>query len=233
MYTIADEHLQVAHRIAKVLVKEQERIEAGKKGIITELGKLINYLDKKIKQNISLSKEERKSLGFFLYLEQLAEHSQTIGYSENTVIYYEAINKTFNIYLKPYAKKPLLMMQILGWSQRLMHYYRNLDISNLDDEINNLQIETTEKPTVTTPKLAKPSNDIKPIAEASSTSKSPPQTPRPIPTKLKESTQTDNSSTLKRLTPPKQIKPVENTKPEKPKASEPQKPLKRPPKPPK
>ncbi len=119
-YFIADEHLQIAHKIAKFLVQEQQRIEPGKEGISTELSKLITYLDSKIKQNLNVDKKERKPSRFFTYIEQLAEHGKTIGHSKKTTSYYESINEICNQYLRVYEKKPLVIIQILGWSQRLI-----------------------------------------------------------------------------------------------------------------
>jgi activator of HSP90 ATPase len=234
IYNISNEYLQVAHKIARALVKEQQRIEdnAGKKGIATELGKLITYLDTKIQQNINLKKEDKKPLplNFFEYLEQLAEHSKTTGYSQKTVDYYKSINETVNTCLREYAKKPRIMQQILGWSQRLMSYYL-LDTSKLDDEIDSLQIDDDDEPITfipPSPKSPKASNESEStatITKAPSNLQSPPKPKQPT----QQSTQTGNSPTLNRPTPPKPAKSVESPKLEKPKAPEPKKPWERPP----
>ncbi|WP_408104033.1 hypothetical protein [Tolypothrix campylonemoides] len=228
---MTDKYLQLAHKIAVTLIREQDNIEAGEKGIITEVGKLTTYLNYKIKQNISLKKEERKQIKFFIYLDSLSEHSQTIGHSNKTIAYYEAINETCKNYLKDYANKPVIMMQILGWSQRLMYYYRQLDLSNID--INNLQIETTDEMLGLTPKLSEINKITEPIVTQTSKTLTLPQklqVSKPIPPQVVESTQTETNNPLKRPISPKPAKPVESPKLEKPKASESSNPFKRPPK---
>jgi len=105
-YSISDKNLQLAHKIAISLVKEQRRIKLkieenkkGKenkedKGISTELSKLITYLNSKIAQ--------RMPARFFMYLTQLLEYGETIGHSKTTPLYYESINQICNEYLKDY-----------------------------------------------------------------------------------------------------------------------------------
>jgi hypothetical protein len=215
LYSITDEQLQVAHQIAKILVKEQKRIKPDEtgKGIISELSKLITYLDYKIKQNTNLSpKQKRKPTKFFVYLEKLAEHSNTIGHSGKTPDYHKTLNETCKKYLKEYVKKPQEIIQILAWTQRLMHYYKNFNISDLD---------VSEAPKF-----------VKPVVEQTSqTPKSPQklQSPKPLSPQPIKQTRTDNSHSLKHPTPPKATKPVENSpKLETPKAPEPPNPFKRP-----
>ncbi|MEH2181069.1 hypothetical protein [Nostoc sp.] len=222
-YFIADEHLQIAHKIAKFLVKEQQRIEPGKEGISTELSKLITYLDSKIKQNLNIDKKERKPSRFFTYIEQLAEHGQTIGHSKKTTSYYESINEICNQYLRVYEKKPLVIIQILGWSQRLMRYYKTVDNNDIPTES---VVRKTPK-VVETPKETKPlkTKDIKILEPPQLSKPSKPATPKLIEPKKAEDSQA--------LQPPKILdspKPIKSPKTEVSKAVEPPKPWERYPK---
>jgi hypothetical protein len=154
-YSIPDDQLQLAHKIAKTLVSEQKNIEPGREGISTELSKLITYLDSKIQQNRYLNKKQKKPSRFFTYIETLAEHGETIGHSKKTKTYYKVIHDVCNQYLSIYEKKPLIIIQILGWTQRLMRYYTK----NPDAEIPTTQ---TESIAVTNPQVIKPIQTEKP-----------------------------------------------------------------------
>ncbi|MCW5314979.1 hypothetical protein GTQ43_14520 [Nostoc sp. KVJ3] len=230
IYHIADEHLEIAHKIAKFLVKEQQRIEPGKEGIITELSKLITYLDSKIKQNINVDKKERKPSRFFQYIEQLVEHGKIIGHSNKTTSYYESINEICNQHLRLYEKKPLLIIQILGWSQRLMRYYKTVDINDVPDIS---PIVSTESVVRKTPKVAETPNVVKPLkTEDIKTLESPPlsKPSKPVPPKLIEPKKAEDSQALK---PPKisdSPQPIKHPKTESSKAVEPPKPWERYPK---
>lgn len=220
LYTIDNKYLQLSHNIALALHEKQQQIEPGKKGIITELSKLISYLDSKIEYNTNLVQEERKlkRAKFFTYLELLAEHSDILGHSNKTPLYYEAIFEICNRYIKDYQNEPSVLIQVLAWCQRLMHYYRTLD----DNEIDNLRIEIMSKKAVVPSKVIE-SNNSKAIAtETSQTSKTPqkPQENKPTPPNYKKSKQTNK--------PQKPIKPSETPKLTKPKQSQPPKPWERP-----
>ncbi|MEA5506221.1 hypothetical protein VB735_24520 [Halotia wernerae UHCC 0503] len=191
-YSIADEHLQIAHKIAHFLANEQQRIEPGKEGISTELSKLVNYLDSKIKQNLHLDKSERKPSKIFTYIERLAEYGKTIGHSNKTTIYYKSINEVCNQYLRFYEKKPLLMIQILGWSQRLMRYYKIVD---RNDEPNISPIAQTKSITVKTPQIAETPKVAKPIKTEDS------KPSKPVLPKVIKPIKTEDSKGLER--PPK------------------------------
>lgn len=229
-YFIADEHLQIAHKIAKFLDKEQKRIEPGKEGISTELSKLITYLDSKIKQNLNVDKKERKPSRFFTYIEQLAEHGKTIGHSKKTSTYYESINEICNQYLRLYEKKPLVIIQILGWSQRLMRYYKTVD--NNDDPDISLIIQT-ESVVRKTPKLAETPKETKSLKTEDVKILEPPQfskPSKPVTPKLIEPKKAEDSQALQ---PPKILdssKPIKSPKTEGSKAVEPPKPWERNPK---
>ncbi|MGF1937007.1 MAG: hypothetical protein RM347_021905 [Nostoc sp. ChiQUE02] len=229
-YFIADEHLQIAHKIAKFLVQEQQRIEPGKEGISTELSKLITYLDSKIKQNLNIDKKERKPSRFFTYIEQLAEYGKTIGHSKKTTSYYESINEICNQYLRLYEKKPLVIIQILGWSQRLMRYYKTVDNNDEPDISPVIQTELIVRKT---PKLVETPKETKPLKTEDVKISEPPQLSKPskpVTPKLIEPKKAEDSQALK---PPKTSdspKPIKSPKTEGSKAVEPPKPWERYPK---
>lgn len=213
IYTIDDKYIDIAHQIAINLNSKQQQIESGKKGIVTELGKLISYLDSKIQQDINIKEKKRKPIKFFTYLELLTEDSLIFGHSKQTPVYYEAIYEACNRYIKKYQNEPRTIMQILGWCRRLMYYYETLD----EDEIKNLQprfstSKTSNNNTSKTP--TKQSQTPKPSQKS--------QTNQPVAPNYKKPKQIDK--------PQKPVKSVENPKLKKPKQSQPPKPWERPPK---
>ncbi|MBD2298839.1 hypothetical protein [Nostoc sp. FACHB-190] len=225
MTNILDEHLQIAHKIAKFLNNEQKRIEPGKEGISTELSKLITYLDAKIKQNSYLDKKLRKPSRFFTYIEQLVEHGKTIGHSKKTTNYYESINEVCNQYLRIYEKKPLVIIQILGWSQRLMRYYKTVDDNDNLDILPTIQPESRKTlKAVETPKITKPqkTEDIKTLESPQLLKPA-----KPIPPQLIEPKKSEDSKNLQRPRTPDSPKPIKNSQPEAPKPVEPPKPWER------
>ncbi len=158
-YSLSDKYLQIAHKIADFLNRQQQSIEPNKEGISSELEKIITYLNARVKQ--------KARVNLFTYLEQLIEHGEIIGHSKKTLIehgeiighskkttqYYEIIDEICNLYLKKYESKPTLIIQILSWSKRLMGYYKKV---NPDSEIDNSLIKQTEKIAVETRKIVKP-----------------------------------------------------------------------------
>lgn len=222
MTNIPDEHLQIAHKIAKFLNQEQKRIEPGKEGISTELSKLITYLDAKIKQNSYVDKKLRKPSRFFTYIEQLVEHGQTIGHSKKTTNYYESINEVCNQYLRIYEKKPLVIIQILGWSQRLMRYYKTVDNPDILPTIQPEAGKTLKA--VETPKITKPqkTEDIKILDNPQLLKPA-----KPIPSQLIEPKKSEDSKNLHRPRIPDSPKPIKNSQTEAPKPVESPKPWER------
>ncbi len=230
IYYITDEHLEIAHKIAKFLDKEQKRIEPGKEGISTELSKLITYLDSKIKQNINVDKKERKPSRFFTYIEQLAENGNIIGHSNKTTSYYESISKICNQHLRVYDKKPLVIIQILGWSQRLMRYYKTVDYN---DEPDISPIIPTESVPRKTPKVAETPKQTKPLKTEDVKTLEPPQLSKPskpVPPKLIEPKKPEDSKTLESPKISDSPKPLKNPQTQALKPVEPPKPWERYPK---
>ncbi|EDX72838.1 hypothetical protein MC7420_3284 [Coleofasciculus chthonoplastes PCC 7420] len=99
---------QIAHAIAQSLVKADTDVN--------ELGKAIAYLRNYANQD---------GTKLFDYLKTLVRNGRQIGHSKRTSDYYQAIDNACNQYLKAYQDNPPVMLHILGWSYRLMRYYKN------------------------------------------------------------------------------------------------------------
>lgn len=115
---LAESEWQIVHIIAEILVKEQYRLEPSREGIRTELEKVIAYLRTFV---------ERPDAGakFFTYLDSLVKYGRVdVGYTQKTPDYYHSIDKACTNYLKNYQNEPQIMLQILGWTARLMYYYQ-------------------------------------------------------------------------------------------------------------
>ncbi|MFB2918436.1 MULTISPECIES: hypothetical protein [Aerosakkonema] len=100
---------QIAHGIAQTLVKEETDVN--------ELGKVMAYLR-------AYSDRENAGTKFFSYLQTLSRQGNRIGYSQKTSGYYDSIERTCTKYLQLYQNDVTAILQILGWSIRLMRYYK-------------------------------------------------------------------------------------------------------------
>ena len=65
-----------------------------------------------------------QSKNFFQYLKILAKNSDRVRHSKKTVAYYSAIETACKKHLQEYQDQPQLMLNILGWTTRLMGYYK-------------------------------------------------------------------------------------------------------------
>ncbi|MCC3413189.1 MULTISPECIES: hypothetical protein [unclassified Microcoleus] len=99
----------IAHAIAQTLVKEQTDVN--------ELGKAIAYLRASVN-------ESNAGARFFKYLKTLVSNGRQIGHSKKTSDYYQNIDEACTKYLQSEQTNPQKMLEILGWSARLMRYYR-------------------------------------------------------------------------------------------------------------
>ena len=99
----------VAHAIAQTLVKEQTDVN--------ELGKAIAYLRNAVN-------DSNAGTRFFKYLKTLVSNGRQIGHSKKTSDYYRNIDEACTRYLQSEQTNPQKMLEILGWSARLMRYYR-------------------------------------------------------------------------------------------------------------
>ena len=106
---------QVAHNIAIELVKDNTDPN--------ELGKIISYLRATI--------DKPNATGnFFTYLKTLTNNGKLIGHSKKTSDYYRSIEQVCKQYLQNQSN-PETILQILGWSARLMRYYKKTSIDEL------------------------------------------------------------------------------------------------------
>jgi nucleoid DNA-binding protein len=101
---------KIADAIAQTLVKEGTDVN--------ELGKAIAYLR-------SHTNRDNAGKKFFDYLKTLAKNGRQIGHSQRTSDYYQNIDNACSKYLKPYQDDATIMLYILGWSSRLVRYYKN------------------------------------------------------------------------------------------------------------
>lgn len=106
---LSEQGWQTAHVMAQALVKQETDVN--------ELGKAIAYL------RASVDKPE-SGPRFFKYLGTLVRHGKEIGHSGRTLDYYRSIDEVCNAYLKPEQSDPKRMLLILGWTSRLMRYYK-------------------------------------------------------------------------------------------------------------
>lgn len=106
--SLTESQWHTAHAIAQTLVKEETDVN--------ELGKAIAYLRASVNQPDAGSR-------FFKYLKTLVSNGRQIGHSGRTSDYYRSINKACSQYLHEQASAHTIL-QILGWTARLMRYYK-------------------------------------------------------------------------------------------------------------
>ncbi len=115
---------QIAHNIAIALVKDNTDVN--------ELGKAIAYL----RSTIGKSNADKN---FFTYLKTLTNNGRLIGHSKKTSYYYRSIEQTCKQYLQDRTKAET-MLQILGWSARLMRYYKTTSIDEIPEPSTDIPI---------------------------------------------------------------------------------------------
>lgn len=106
---LTEKQWQTAHVIAQNLVKENADVN--------EVGKAIAYLR-------AYSEREKAGAKFFDYLKTLQRNGRQVGHSKKTSEYYETLERFCSQYLKAYQEDAKAMLTILGWSARLMRYYK-------------------------------------------------------------------------------------------------------------
>lgn len=125
---------EIAHAIARSLVQE--------KTDVNELGKAIAYLRQAVNQNPSDAGSK-----FFKYLKTLVSNGRQIGHSGKTSDYYRSIDKVCSQYLQNQSINVDTLLQILGWSARLMRYYKE---GGAIGEITTLIAESTRQVEIAT-----------------------------------------------------------------------------------
>ncbi|MEC4985357.1 MAG: hypothetical protein SAK42_14760, partial [Oscillatoria sp. PMC 1076.18] len=118
---------EVAHKMAENLASD--------KVDVNELKKVIAYLrfsqnkEKEKEKNTPKDKEVednklKNDVGknFFEYLRTLARNGDKIGHSGKTIEYYRSIEAICRKHLRGYQDDVEMMLQILGWTSRLVKY---------------------------------------------------------------------------------------------------------------
>lgn len=83
-----------------------------------ELGKAIAYLR-------AYGEREKAGTLFFKYLETLVRNGKTVGHSGKTFEYYKSLETACKQHLQPYQNDVVVMQHILGWTIRLLRYYKS------------------------------------------------------------------------------------------------------------
>jgi hypothetical protein len=117
--TLTEAQWQTAHKIAIELFKSDTDPN--------EVSKANSYLQSTIDRPDAISK-------FFKYISTLVSSGNQIGHSRKTVEYYRNIATAYKEYLSD-QDNPQVMLQILGWTSRLMRYYKTAPIAELDAKL--------------------------------------------------------------------------------------------------
>lgn len=118
---------QIAHAIAQNLVQTETDVN--------ELGKAIAYLRHAMNQNPSDAGSR-----FFKCLKMLVSNGRQIGHSGRTLDYYRNIDKACSQYLRREEADAETMLQILGWTARLMRYYKVTPIGEISEFNSEVQV---------------------------------------------------------------------------------------------
>ena len=106
-----EQQWNTAHILAQRLVTEITDVN--------EVGKVISYLRNAVNQQ-----QDDAGTRFFKYLQTLTRNGRQIGHSGRTSDYYRNIDKACRENLTAYEKDASTMLEILGWTSRLMRYYK-------------------------------------------------------------------------------------------------------------
>ena len=107
--TLTDQQWNIAHAIARDLILEDTDPN--------EVKKSLEYL-RKFQGKNDLGKR------FFQYLSTLVKSGDRVGHSKKTISYYRTLQQACKQHLINYQDQPQLMLEILGWTTRLMKYYK-------------------------------------------------------------------------------------------------------------
>jgi CHAT domain len=113
---------------------------------IKDLGTIGNELNQAHAYLRKIVNESDAKTRFFKYLQALAKHGSTIGHSNRTKDYYWNMNEVLDKYLKDDKIDVQLMLEIIGWSARLMRYYKVAPIG----ETSAFEVKTEESAAVVT-----------------------------------------------------------------------------------
>jgi hypothetical protein len=130
MNNLTENQWKIAHAIARQIV--QNGANAG------ELKKAMAYLRAYVEAPDGGAQ-------FFKYLANLVSGGDRIGHSKRTVEYYRGLNNACSKYLKPLQDSPQVMLEILGWSGRLIAYYQASPIAELTEAPMEVESESAKQ----------------------------------------------------------------------------------------
>ncbi|MGC9504920.1 hypothetical protein [Baaleninema sp.] len=108
-YQLSERQWHLAHLVAQQLVRRDTDPN--------ELGKVMAYLR-------AIADRPDAGERFFKYLKTLSSQGDKIAHSQQTQEYFASMNEVCQEYLQGEVSKPEVLMQIIGWSFRLMRYYK-------------------------------------------------------------------------------------------------------------
>jgi len=111
--SLTEQQWEIAHAIARAIARDL----SSEKTDPNEVKKTLEYLR-------SFKSDNNAGQRFFQYLKTLANNGKKVGHSTKTVTYYRNIENTYKQYLEPYTDNPETILTILGWTVRLMRYYK-------------------------------------------------------------------------------------------------------------
>ncbi|MFN3361478.1 MAG: hypothetical protein ACK421_08645 [Pseudanabaenaceae cyanobacterium] len=109
MYEFPEENWVIAHKLAIELV--------AKKVDVNEVGKVIAYL--RVAREVTIEK-------FFRYLHILVREGNRVGHSSKTAGDYSNIEQLCKEQFKNLSISPQTLLEILGWTVRLMRFYKDI-----------------------------------------------------------------------------------------------------------
>jgi hypothetical protein len=127
--TITDTELAIAEEIAQALALAQitinQKSRQNSNGLETELKSIVSYLSSRIAQT-------NDSSHLIKYLDAMIKHSEKIASEvdknsdqrKNSPRYYREIRQACELHLDLHKYKLTKVAQILGWSARLIRYYK-------------------------------------------------------------------------------------------------------------
>lgn len=109
-----DEHdFDLADKMARALVNRTD---------VNELMKTVSVMKSKLRDE----RETFTTASYFEFLDAVVKSGESVVRSGRTLDYYRALRDVSIQYLRSYSESPTLMLEILGWTGRLLRYYETL-----------------------------------------------------------------------------------------------------------
>ena len=107
----------LADKMARALVNRTD---------VNELIKTVSIMKSKLRDE----RETFTTASYFEFLDAVVKNGESVVRSGRTLDYYRALRDVSLQYLRPYSESPSLMLEILGWTGRLLRYYETLQTSS-------------------------------------------------------------------------------------------------------